>query len=232
MGSRYREGGQYIGGWSVRHEQCVGSEPDTSTGDAVRHSRHTITILLALAAAACGGDSAPDAANTTAETDPQLVFWASLQELCGQAFSGRVTESVPPDDSFEGQSLVMHVRSCDMAEIRIPFFVGDDRSRTWVITPTASGLRLKHDHRHEDGTEDAVTQYGGDTEGRGTATLQDFHADPFTADLVPTAETNIWTIEVHPGATFVYALRREGRSFRVEFDLTKPIDAPPPPWGA
>ena len=68
-------------------------------------------------------------------------------------------------------------------------------------------------------------------EGRGTAATQDFHADAYTADLVPTAATNIWTVEVHPGETFAYALRREGRRFRVEFDLTAPIDAPPAPWG-
>ena len=128
----------------------------------------------------------------------------------------------------------MHVRECQTGEIRIPFFVGDDRSRTWVITSTATGLRLKHDHRHEDGTEDAVTQYGGDTEGRGTSTTQDFHADAFTGDLVPTAASNVWTIEVEPGRFFAYALRREGsgRRFRVEFDLTQPIDPPPPPWGS
>ena len=127
----------------------------------------------------------------------------------------------------------MHVRSCDMAEIRIPFHVGEDRSRTWVLTPTATGLRLKHDHRHEDGTEDEVTQYGGDATGRGTASSQDFPADPFTAELVPAAATNVWTIEVVPGERFVYALRREGtdRRFRAEFDLSSPVAAPPPPWG-
>ncbi|MGI9627773.1 MAG: hypothetical protein ACR2QM_13130, partial [Longimicrobiales bacterium] len=83
---------------------------------------------------------------------PQQAFWAALESLCGQAFEGRITESVPPDASFEGETMVMHVRHCEDKEIRIPFFVGADRSRTWVITPTADGLRLKHDHRHEDGS--------------------------------------------------------------------------------
>lgn len=127
----------------------------------------------------------------------------------------------------------MHVRSCDPAEIRIPFHVGADRSRTWVVTPTATGLLLKHDHRHEDGSEDEITQYGGEAIGRGTDTTQDFAADAFTAELVPTAATNVWTVEVLPGERFVYALRREGsdRRFRAEFDLSAPIDPPPPPWG-
>jgi hypothetical protein len=102
-----------------------------------------------------------------------------------------------------------------------------------VITRTPNGLRLKHDHRHEDGSEDAVTQYGGDTRGPGTATRQDFYADSLTAALIPAARTNVWTVEIIPGDRFAYALRREGtdRRFRVEFDITKPVTAPPPPWG-
>jgi hypothetical protein len=198
----------------------------------------TLPVLLlscSVLGAACADVPQPEEEPTAAESavDPQEVFWASLESLCGQAFEGTVTESVPPDESFETQTLVMHVRGCEESELRIPFFVGEDRSRTWVVTPTGAGLRLKHDHRHEDGTEDEVTQYGGDTMGAGTAVAQDFFADDFTGELVPTAATNVWTIEVHPGRMFAYALRREGsdRRFRVEFDLQNPVPAPPPPWG-
>jgi len=127
----------------------------------------------------------------------------------------------------------MNVRACG-DEIRVPFHVGENRSRTWVFSRTADGLRLKHDHRHEDGSEDAVTQYGGDTAEAGSSTLQEFRADAFTAELLPAAATNVWSVEIHPGQTFVYALRREGteRRFRAEFDLTAPVSAPPPPWGS
>ena len=161
------------------------------------------------------------------------MFWASLQELCGQAFEGTIVESVPADTSLTGKTLTMHVRSCEDAVIRIPFFVGDDRSRTWVISKTETGLRLKHDHRHEDGSEDEVTQYGGDTNDPGTGTKQEFPADQFTAELLPVSATNIWTIEILPGEMFAYALRREGseRRFRAQFDLTNPVDEPLPPWG-
>ena len=43
--------------------------------------------------------------------------------------------------------------------------------------------------------------------------------------LIPAAATNVWTVEVVPDRTFVYALRREGtdRRFRIEFDLTRPV---------
>src|SRR5690606_19813992 len=115
----------------------------------------------------------------------------------------------------------------------IPFHVGDDRSRTWVLSRTDSGLRLKHDHRHEDGSEDAITQYGGETRTQGTPTTQEFYADAYTADLLPAAATNVWAMEVVPKQRFAYSLRREGtdRRFRVEFDLTRPADPPPSPWG-
>lgn len=199
-----------------------------------------ISASSALVAAACLGSfacsgPAPDdeSAERAYRLDPQVVFWQSLQSLCGKAFEGRLVESVPPDDSFDGRRLVMHVRECDVGEVRIPFFVGDDRSRTWVVTTTAAGLRLEHVHRHEDGTEDEISRYGGETRGPGSAQAQDFHADGRTAELVPAAASNIWTIEVHRDSALVYALRRTGsdRLFRVVFDLGEPVPEPPPPWG-
>lgn len=192
--------------------------------------RLRLPILLAVATLLGCRAPAPPAA----PADPQAAFWGSLRELCGRAYAGRLVEGNASDSLFRVRPLVMHVRRCEDAEIRIPFHLGDDRSRTWVLTRTAAGLRLKHDHRHEDGSEDRVTQYGGDTRDAGTATRQEFAADAHTAALIPAARTNVWTVEVVPGRTFAYALRREGtdRRFRVEFDLTRPVAAPPPPWGA
>jgi hypothetical protein len=165
--------------------------------------------------------------------EPADTFFHSLYALCGQAFEGRVLEAPAEDTTFSGQRLVMHVRECTDDTVYIPFHVGENRSRTWVITRTKTGLRLKHDHRHDDGSEEDLTQYGGDTATPGTAYQQEFPADGFTAELLPPAATNVWTVEVHPGATYVYALRREGtdRRFRIEFDLTRPVEAPPAPWG-
>lgn len=172
-------------------------------------------------------------------TDPEEVpaqeaFWRAIESLCGQAFRGTVIEAPAGDTTFAGRELVMHVRTCQEGELRVPFHLGGDRSRTWVLTKTPTGLRLKHDHRHEDGTEDPVTQYGGDTKEMGTAGRQEFPADSATAALIPAAATNVWTIEVEPGVRFVYALRREGtdRRFRIEFDLSTPVPVPPAPWGS
>jgi hypothetical protein len=193
-------------------------------------------VGLAILLCGCGADSPqPDPAPPVAALPAsQDAFWSSLQALCDRAFVGTVVESAPPDTSFADRPLVMHVRECSDDTIRIPFHVGENRSRTWVLTRTATGLRLKHDHRHEDGSEDALTQYGGDTPDAGTAERQEFAADSATAAMLPVAATNVWTVEVHPGATFVYALRRAGteRRFRAEFDLASPIPPPPPPWGS
>jgi hypothetical protein len=169
---------------------------------------------------------------------PQEQFFARLSQLCGKAFEGKVASpAVEADRDFAGKRLVMHVRDCSASEIRIPFHVGEDRSRTWIVTRTASGLRLKHDHRHEDGSEDALTQYGGDTVQPGTSERQEFPADRYSKGMFVAQDRavsvpNVWAMEVHPGRTFAYELRRPGRFFRVDFDLSRPVTAPPPPCGS
>lgn len=187
-------------------------------------------VLLLLAPIVVGCTSRPAPPPLT----PQDAFWGSLSAYCGQAFAGRLTDGNESDSVMRRSTLVMHVRSCSDSIIRVPFHVGADRSRTWVFTRTSEGLRLKHDHRHEDGSEDAVTQYGGDTRDAGTETRQEFPADAHTATVVPAARANTWTVEIVPGERFVYALRREGtdRRVRVEFDLAAPVALPPDPWGA
>lgn len=166
------------------------------------------------------------------EPDPGLKFWNSLQDHCGKSYEGTVAEA-PENDDFRGKKLVMHVRSCEENVIRIPFFVGEDRSRTWVLTRVGDRIQLKHDHRHKDGSEDEVTMYGGMTSNPGLANLQVFPADQETAALIPQAASNIWWISLDDNL-FTYNLRRLGtdREFRVEFDLTRPVETPPAPWGA
>lgn len=174
---------------------------------------------------------------TASGASPQGRFFANLRALCGQAFAGRVVSTDAADAAFANAQLVMHVRTCSNDEIRVPFHVGENRSRTWVITRTATGLLLKHDHRHEDGSPDALTQYGGDTATQGSTERQEFPADDFSKSLfvennIPQSAANVWALEVHPSRLFAYELRRPNRHFRVEFDLTAPVPAPPPPWGA
>ena len=214
-------------------------------------------VSLALVAIAACTPSTPQApadvaaGNTPAEvpaapvpdTAPADAFLAALATHCGQAFAGRIVANEPAStepDAFEGQALVMHVRGCDdpTRELRVPFHVGDDHSRTWVLTRTDTGLRLKHDHRHEDGSSDVQTMYGGESTSAGTAVRQEFPVDAESIALfgrtgADVSTTNTWALEVEPGSRFLYELARPGgRMFQVEFDLTTPVAAPPAPWGA
>lgn len=159
-------------------------------------------------------------------------FWEELRSHCGNAYEGKLDDSVKNDD-FSGKKLVMFVRTCDENQITIPFYVGDDKSRTWVLTYENDRIKLKHDHRHEDGSEDEVTQYGGISTNSGLDSIQFFPADQETANLIPYASTNVWWITLDD-SVFTYNLKRVGTdnpAFKVIFDLTKPVEAPGAPWG-
>lgn len=174
----------------------------------------------------------------TADSVPQGQFFERLSALCGKSFAGRMTHySRPADDGWLDRPVVIHVRECSADEIRIPLHVGDNRSRTWVIRREPDRLVLKHDHRHEDGSEDAVTWYGGHTRDDGRAGRQTFPVDAYSQALflahgLEASVENFWSMEVEPGRHLAYELVRSRRMFRAEFDLTRPVDAPPPPWGA
>lgn len=164
----------------------------------------------------------------------QDAYFDNLRKLCGQAFAGQVTVNNPASSGFEG-ALIMHIRKCSDTQLQIPFHVGDNHSRTWIITKTGSGLSLKHDHRRQDGSYDTSTMYGGHTTDAGWPTAQTFPADQYSKELFtrlgnPQSNTNIWQMYIYP-ERFTYRLIREGREFRVDFDLTKPVALPPVPWG-
>ena len=205
--------------------------------------RYALLALATLPLAACA--SVPD-------DSPQDRFWAALQSHCGKAYDGKLASSDARDATFPQRRLVAHWAECDADRTAIAFHTMDfgaadepiwDRSRTWIVTRTADGLRLKHDHRHEDGKADAVTIYGGDTLSAGTARVQDFPVDAYSIALferegLDASLTNVWRVEVDPaetsGARFAYQLTRRNdptRLFRVEFDASEPVDPPPSAWG-
>jgi len=210
-------------------------------------------LLLAMAGlAACQSYSA----RWVDPAAPIDDWWSHLSALCGKAFDGRMVSSDPVDAAFAEQTMTMHVRLCEERRLEIPFNVGENRSRTWVLTRSGEGVRLQHDHRHEDGSEDEVTLYGGSsqaTDGQatdgagvdgegpasqdsGTALARHFPADPYSKRLfeahgLEVSVENVWTMELVPGERFSYILRRPERHFQVDFDLTHEVEPPPAPWG-
>lgn len=204
--------------------------------------RTAIVAVLLIAGNSVISAQPPSASAAAAKgtASPVDVFWGELNKLCGKAFAGTIAEDTSNSPDFAGKALVMHVRSCQKDRIRIPFFVGDDRSRTWVLTRKGDRIELKHDHRHEDGKPDKVTMYGGTSTNAGEAIRQFFPADEETTRVVdppagdaPSAAANIWWIELVPGSHYSYNLRRlgRGRLFTVRFDLTKVVPTPAAPWG-
>ncbi|RGP42141.1 hypothetical protein BPTFM16_02452 [Altererythrobacter insulae] len=182
--------------------------------------------------------------------DPQAAFWDALASHCGNAYAGEIVSEDDRDADWQGRDMVAHWAECSDEQIAVAFHMenadyegGFDRSRTWVVTRTDNGLRLKHDHRHDDGSEDAVTQYGGDTAEAGSASAQDFPVDQesidmFTREGLDASLTNVWRLEVTPAgsedAQFVYQLTRRNdptRQFRVRFDASTEVEPPPPAWG-
>jgi hypothetical protein len=183
-----------------------------------------ISLLLLLALFSYGIEAQEEPVNQ--------IFWESLSNHCGKSYEGTVTTPLAENDPFAGKKLIMHVAACGNDFIHIPFFVGDDKSRTWVLTMDKGLLKLKHDHRHEDGTPDKITQYGGLASNSGMAGIQVFPADQETALLIPASATNVWWITLDE-TSFTYNLRRMGtdRFFSVKFDLTKEVESPGPAWG-
>ena len=165
------------------------------------------------------------------EENPTRQFWNKLQSHCGKAYEGTLV--LPKEDkAFGGKKLIMHMRSCSDTVIKIPFFVGEDKSRTWILTYLNDRISLQHDHRHEDGTEDDVNFYGGTTTNEGKASIQFFPANAHTQSMIPTAATNVWWITINT-TTFTYNLRRldSNTVFKIAMNLTNPITTPDAPWG-
>ncbi len=67
--------------------------------------------------------------------------------------------------------------------------------------------------------------YGGYADDTGTAFVQRFPADPYTAGLIEEGGGNVWTIGFDEALTrFTYRLERDGeKRLRVDFDLTEPL---------
>ncbi|HMR17906.1 MAG TPA: hypothetical protein PKA53_01285 [Sphingobacterium sp.] len=159
------------------------------------------------------------------------LFLEKFKNLEGKYFEGRIVAGGREGDGFVDQRLLMQVISYSDREVRVPLYVGEDKSRTWILSYSDHVLTLKHDHRHEDGTPDEVTFYGGTSTNSGSPTSQMFPADHETCRLIDYACQNVWWITMDEDS-FTYNLRRIGtdRWFSVKFDLTRAVESDFTPW--
>lgn len=178
--------------------------------------KNWLPVILLLTTFACSE-------NQNQQENSKSAFFEKLTSMCGNSYHG---ESVYPDDpehELHGADLVMTVAECDENEVRIPFKVNEDQSRTWVITYSESDdeLLLKHDHRYPDGTLHDLTNYGGYAHNDGLESVQYFEADEETAELLPEASTNVWMMEINEEeGIFVYYLERyDEPRYRAEFQI-------------
>jgi hypothetical protein len=206
-----------------------------------RLTRATVATAVLLALGGCEPADAPPPADdddaAPATVARQDAFWDNMARQCGQAFPGRLVQDRPDRDMLAGdEELIAHWVRCEDDLMHIAFHVGRDdgaswdRSRTWVLTRDDQGLELRHDHRLEDGSEDeGNTWYGGRTVDDGAPETQWFLFDERRAD---DGSVLGWRLEIEPGQRYVYGtIRGDDYTWRIDFDLSEPIPAPPPAWG-
>lgn len=177
--------------------------------------------------------STPVLAGLSVSSPPHPLLQA-LQPYCQQAFAGQLISNDAADADMQHQPLVVHVQYCRGNEMRLAFHVGTDASRTWVLRQLPAGLQLKHEHRHQDGSDDELTRYGGVT-GVSSTLPAVFPADAYTQLMFSAlgrhaAMQNSWSFDWQ-AQQLTYSLRRPARYFAVRFDFTKPVSLPAPAWG-
>ncbi len=155
----------------------------------------------------------------------QHPFLQNLKQFCSKSYEGKTIFPLDNQDPFAGKRLVIHFQKCEDNVVWVAFYVGEDSSRTWLLTNDSVGLLLKHDHRHKDGTPDSITLYGGYAKFLKNEYEHFFPADAYTAALIPAAATNEWNIILsRDKKTISYILRRDGKlRFHADFNLTQPI---------
>jgi len=155
----------------------------------------------------------------------EQAFIDNLASLCGKSFAGRETYSKDGRDSWADRSIVIHFTICEADRVNIPFHIDNDQSRTWMFLNEDGKLRFRHDHRHEDGTPEDLTLYGGYADGNGTAFQQSFPADDYTNNLLDDDLDRVWNVVLSEDlAQMRYELGYKGEIvFKAEFDLTTPL---------
>ena len=180
----------------------------------MRTPNHIVLLLFIAILAACG--SAPKS--------DQAKFMDNLRDLCGNSYPGEVIQPQPAPEGFT-DPMVAHITDCGENYVNIPFHIGDNETRTWMLTQSEGALLFKHDHRNPDGTPDGLTNYGGWASDLGSEFRQSFPADPETIAMRDGLESHTWRFEFSEDlSTLSYSLYLyDDLYFLADFDLTEAI---------
>lgn len=182
--------------------------------------------------AGCTAVAAALSACAVPTEDPRDAFFDNLTALCGGSYLGQITSDQAVDADWIASVLIVGPVTCETDEIRMPLAVGDDTSRTWVVSRSEDELEFRHEHTEPDGSPSAVTEYGGYALAGGSAERQEFPADELTRENfyengLIVSLPNIWTLSFD-GQTLGYALFRPAtetdpaRDFRAVFAVQSP----------
>lgn len=185
----------------------------------------TLSLFLGIVLiAACGG---PPPTTTEPQKTEQDVFFERFKPLEGKKFAGRQIFIDPSMESWADRELVIHIREVHHNIVYIPFVVGENSSRTWELHRLADGrLRLRHDHRHDDGTPEELTLYGGYSAAGSNNLQQVFPADDYTCNLLNAICDNEWSLAFSEDLqTLSYILRKAGRPvFQADFVISQALN--------
>lgn len=185
-----------------------------------------LVVAIAIIFASCGSPQTIEETEGLPLPEGEMEFWNNLKSLCGKSFAGEQTYMKEGRESWAHLDFRMHVALCQEKRIQIPFHLSQDQSRTWMFLIEDGRLRFRHHHRHEDGTPEDLTMYGGYSDGSGTAFVQYFPADDYTIDLLQDTLGRKWAIVLDEELTTLkYQLSYHGEVvFEGTFDIANPIE--------
>ena len=163
----------------------------------------------------------------------QDIFFDSIRAHCGNAFSGSVEDS-SNSTAYNGRKFVLHIRDCSDSQIKMPLHIDDNSSRILVLSKTDGGIQLQHDHRHADGSSEALTLYGGDSSADSTDKVTHF---PESAESIAITKAHaptrtypsVWSI-ILGADDITYQVVRPGRTIKSKFKFADQVDHPPMAW--
>ncbi len=163
---------------------------------------------------------------TIALSGNEKKFFERISTLCGKKFAGEEVFTAEGRESFAGEKMIIHFEKCTEDEIRIPFHIGDDKSRTWLLLVEDGELRFRHDHRDEDGDPEEITMYGGYSDKKGTEYSQFFPPDDYTLDLLERAPGHEWVLTFSEDMkTLTYCLQsKDNLVFKAKFFIDEPLN--------